>query len=98
MLLLMRGFAIAFILGAAALVACSGGQTKTDSSALTLEEFEEGQDEAEKPTQGVPEAPAPDPTRDECRNECSTDEDCCEGYFCGKDPERSQRLTFCMEG
>ena len=98
MLSRMRGFAIVFILGAAVLVACSGSQPKTDSSALTLEEFEEGGEEAAKPTEGVQEAPAPDPTQDECRGECSTDEDCCDGYFCGKDPERSQRLTYCMEG
>ena len=92
----MRGFAIALIFGTAAVVACSGSQPKTDPSALTLEEFEEGQDEAEEPKEYDPYQAPPDPDSDDCRTECRTEEDCCEGYFCGKDPERSQRHDYCQ--
>ena len=77
--------------------ACSGGQAKTDPSALTLEEFEQNSEEAE--------GPPPDPTDnpddfavDECSTECLSDDDCCDGYYCGKDPERSQRKDYCLPG
>jgi hypothetical protein len=96
MLQRMRGFLIASILGATVIVACSGSQPKTDPSALTLEEFEEGQAEAEEPKEYDPYQEAPEPGEDECRSECMSDEDCCDGYFCGKDPERSQRQNYCM--
>ena len=92
----MRAFVTALILGGAAITGCSGSQPKTDPSALTLEEFEEGQEEAEEPTEYDPYQAPPDPDEDQCRSECSSDADCCEGYFCGKDPERSQRHDYCM--
>jgi len=78
-------------------VACSGSQPKTDPSALTLEEFEENSADAAEP----PPDPMDNPTEhsaDECATECRSDDDCCEGYFCGKDPEKSQRRTYCMPG
>jgi hypothetical protein len=93
----MRGVATVFMVGVAvAVFACGGSQPKTDSSALTLEEFEEGQEEAgeERPASALDETP--EPGADECRTECRSEEDCCEGYYCGKDPERSHRLDFCM--
>jgi hypothetical protein len=30
--------------------------------------------------------------------ECSSDEDCCQGFYCGKDPEGSSRIRVCIEG
>lgn len=41
---------------------------------------------------------------DPCKNkdgtskECSTDKDCCEGYVCGHDPERSKVAHYCIGG
>ena len=29
---------------------------------------------------------------------CSTDQDCCEGYVCGHDPERSKVAHYCVGG
>lgn len=28
--------------------------------------------------------------------QCETDADCCKGFVCGKDPEQTHRLKFCM--
>jgi hypothetical protein len=28
--------------------------------------------------------------------ECETDADCCKGFACGKDPERSIRVKYCL--
>ena len=30
--------------------------------------------------------------------ECLSDGDCCQGFVCGKDPELSQRVSFCIYG
>ena len=30
--------------------------------------------------------------------ECLSDEDCCQGFYCGKDPEGSSRIKVCIEG
>jgi hypothetical protein len=30
--------------------------------------------------------------------ECLGDEDCCQGFYCGKDPEGSSRIRVCIEG
>jgi hypothetical protein len=32
------------------------------------------------------------------RVECLSDGDCCAGFVCGKDPELSQRVSYCMYG
>jgi len=29
--------------------------------------------------------------------ECLSDEDCCQGFYCGKDPEGSPRLKVCID-
>ena len=93
----MRGLSIATVLFCAGFVACSGSQTKTDPSALTLEEFEENSE----PTEASPADPLAEPSDaalDECRTECFSDKDCCDGYYCGKDPEKSQRKDYCLPG
>jgi len=28
--------------------------------------------------------------------ECTADTDCCESFYCGKDPDKSQRKSFCL--
>jgi hypothetical protein len=30
--------------------------------------------------------------------ECLSDADCCAGFVCGKDPELSQRVSYCLYG
>lgn len=30
--------------------------------------------------------------------ECLGDEDCCPGFYCGKDPEGSSRIRVCIDG
>jgi len=32
------------------------------------------------------------------RVECLSDADCCAGFVCGKDPELSPRVSYCMYG
>ncbi len=29
--------------------------------------------------------------------ECMSDEDCCQGFYCGKDPEVSPRIKVCID-
>ena len=93
----MRGKNILFLGFWVMVAACSGSQTKTDPSALTLEEFEKNSEATEKPPPDPTENPS-DSATDECEIECLSDKDCCEGYYCGKDPERSQRKDYCLPG
>jgi hypothetical protein len=82
------------LLGACSVAACSGTQ-KTDPTALTLDEYEKNSKENEKP----PPDPMANPDEsavDECAQECMSDKDCCEGYYCGKDPEQSARKDYCL--
>jgi hypothetical protein len=30
--------------------------------------------------------------------ECMSDDDCCQGFYCGKDPEGSSRIKVCIDG
>jgi len=30
--------------------------------------------------------------------ECLADDDCCQGFYCGKDPEGSSRIKVCIDG
>ena len=94
----MRGKTVAslgFVLGLVA--ACSGSQPKTDPSALTLEEYEKNSKEQEKPPPD-PMANPDEASVDECSRECDSDADCCDGYYCGKDPEQSARKDYCLPG
>ena len=95
----MRGIAVIVfagfgLVGACGVAGCSGSQ-KTDPTALTLEEYEKNSKENV--------APPPDPMAnpdedavDECAQECMSDKDCCDGYYCGKDPEQSARKDYCL--
>ncbi len=85
------------LLLAVGFTACSGSQPRTDPSALTLEEFEKNSEN----TQAPPPNPVANPDEDavdECEVECYDNSDCCEGYYCGKDPEKSQRKDYCLPG
>lgn len=47
--------------------------------------------------QGVSEAPQCVDDQEQ-RVSCLTDTDCCSGFVCGKDPELSHRLSYCIYG
>lgn len=93
----MRGKSIVFLGFSVIVAACSGSQAKTDPSALTLEEFEKNSESTEKPPPDPTDNPS-ESSKDECSVECLSDKDCCDGYYCGKDPERSQRKDYCLPG
>ena len=48
--------------------------------------------------------PPPEGPPAECRDEagdpieCSSDDDCCPGFYCGLDPEGSTRIKTCVYG
>lgn len=67
--------------------ACGGPQKKKEG--MTLEEYEENT----PPTQEA------DPCRDEKgeSKQCETDADCCQGFVCTNDPDRSQVFKYCIE-
>jgi hypothetical protein len=78
-------------------VACNSGLPATDPTSLTLEEYEANSEEAENPPPDPDENPDEE-AADECSTECMSSDDCCEGYYCGKDPQRSQRKDYCLPG
>jgi len=47
--------------------------------------------------ESVPEPPACVDAKDQ-RVQCLTDSDCCPRFVCGKDPELSQSVTYCVFG
>lgn len=64
------------------------------------------QPRAEHSSAATQEAPPPEPVSGapECVDdkdqpvECLSDADCCQGFVCGKDPERSHRISYCIYG
>jgi hypothetical protein len=94
----MRGTdTIASALALTTFAACNGGLPASDPTSMTLEEYEESSDDMTEP----PRDPAANPDQqamDECSAECLSSDDCCEGYYCGKDPQRSHRKDYCLPG
>jgi hypothetical protein len=71
---------------------CGSPQTKKEDTFYTSEEYEKNQT-SEPPSSNDPcKAKGGEPA--ECRNQ----EDCCPGYECGYDPDRSKILKFCLQG
>jgi hypothetical protein len=72
------------------LAAACGGAQKTEEQPefYSSKEYEEN-----KP-------PPPDPCREASGEprECKANEDCCEGFVCSLDPERSRIRRYCIEG
>ena len=70
-------------------LSCAAQQPRVDHSAAVTETAPE--------VETVSAAP-------ECVNdkdqpvECLADTDCCQGFVCGKDPELSQRVSYCIYG
>lgn len=71
--------------------ACGSTQKQDNDSFYTSEEYEQNRPEPEPP---------PDPCRAEGGEprDCKANEDCCEGYVCSLDPERSRVRRYCLEG
>jgi hypothetical protein len=72
-------------------LACASGPPKQDDSFYTSKEYEQA--EEHKP-------PPPDPCKGERGEprECRSNDDCCEGYLCSVDADRSRILRYCLEG
>ena len=78
------------MMGLMVVVGCGAAQDRTaiDQSAAATE--------SAPPTPAV-EAPTCVGEKDEAI-ECLSDSDCCPGFVCGKDPERSQHSSYCIYG
>lgn len=77
-----------FLLGA---VACGGAQQVAEAPAAPVE--------AAKPVEEAPKQAAsgcPDSTGE--AKQCSASEECCAGFVCSVDPERSHVTRYCLEG
>lgn len=74
----------------AVMIGCGAAQDRTaiDQSAAATESA---------PPTPVVEAPTCVGEKDEAI-ECLSDSDCCPGFVCGKDPERSQHSSYCIYG
>jgi len=77
------------LLSVGMLAGCTAQQSQPQTSAAAAETLPE--------SAGVEVAP-------ECVNaedqhvECLADSDCCAGFVCGKDPELSPRVSYCIYG
>jgi hypothetical protein len=79
------------LLVASVALACASSPPKKEDNFYSSQEYEEA--ERNKP-------PPPDPCKGEkgVPVECKSNEDCCEGYSCTMDPDRSRILRYCLEG
>lgn len=72
-----------------AVVACGAAQhPPAEQSAATAETIQE---------ESAGEAPACVDEKEQPVS-CLSDSDCCAGFVCGKDPELSQRMSYCIYG
>lgn len=70
-------------------MACGAAQrSSADQSAATTESISD---------EPVGEAPSCVDDKDQPIS-CLSDADCCAGFVCGKDPELSHRMSFCIYG
>jgi hypothetical protein len=70
------------------LMACGGAQPRPEHAVA-----------AEAPPEPPSVSEAPECVDDkEQRVSCLSDSDCCAGFVCGKDPELSHRLSYCIYG
>jgi hypothetical protein len=70
------------------LVACGSSQPRLEHAAVT---------EAAPEQASVGEAPECVDDKEQ-RVSCLSDGDCCAGFVCGKDPELSQHVSYCIYG
>ncbi len=83
--------ALTLVAASVAIAACDSSQAEEKDAFYTSDEYEKNKPEPEPP---------PDPCRAEGGEprECRSAEDCCDGYTCGLDPERSRIVRYCLEG
>jgi hypothetical protein len=74
---------------AALVLGCAAQQPRPEHSAAATETVLE--------VESTPEAPQCVDDKDQ-RVECMSDSDCCQGFVCGKDPELSHRVSYCLYG
>ncbi len=82
---------LAMALASAVIGACAGDQAEQKETFYTSEEYEQNRPEPEPP-------PDPCMAEDGEPRQCSSNEDCCEGFQCGFDPQRSRVVRYCMGG
>lgn len=72
--------------------------------ALACSKGGEAQDAQDPISVSEPAPPPVAPKAPQCTDEdgevvqCETDDECCDGFVCGKDPERNPRLKYCVFG
>lgn len=72
---------------AALALACASAPKNENESFYTSAEWEENAPEPDDPCRGKSGAPL----------ECRSDDECCDGFVCTIDPERSRIRRFCIE-
>lgn len=82
----VRALALLGVLAAIAVSCASAPQKKDDQPwpESTRSDYEHADDPC-KEKGGAP-------------RQCQADQDCCEGYVCSLDPERSRVMRYCLEG
>jgi hypothetical protein len=90
---------VVMLMGAAA--SCSYSQPKPpetgESTEVTPPPKEENGASPGASEASSPEAEAPAPPTGACDDRaCTVDQDCCEGYGCSLDPERSRVQRYCL--
>jgi len=83
---------LGLLLAAGVLIAsCASSPEKKDETFYTSEEFEKNRTTEPASTNDPCKAKDGEPA--ECRNQ----EDCCQGYECSFDPDRSKILKYCLQ-
>ena len=83
-------------------VACA--KSGTSSPSETPDDSEFGSDSSEIDPEAGQGLPPPSGAPEECTDEtgaiieCDSDADCCDGFYCGLDPEGSTRIKTCVYG
>jgi hypothetical protein len=85
---IMRTVSSCALLGALACLLPQCGSAPKKDTTMTLQEFEQNAPPPDDPCVGQKGAPL----------ECGSQDDCCKGYSCSKDPERNPRALYCIKG
>ena len=80
-------------------VACAS--TTASSPGSKSEDSSEGSEVDPNAGRSLPPSEGPEQTCVDSENEpvkCESDKDCCQGFYCGLDPEGSTRIKTCVYG
>jgi hypothetical protein len=91
---------LGLLLAAGVLAASCGSPQKKEDTFYTSEEYEKNRtsEPTSESTSGSPSSNDPCKGKGGEPAECRNQEDCCPGYECGYDPDRSKILKFCLHG